>query len=80
LSDHAVRRSAALATSNIVLTLRYECGQIGWQVFGSTGNVDGFSTVCGLPVICVIRLGSLSTPGIPWPASSRFGSRSSGES
>ncbi len=26
LSDHAVRRPASWATSNIVLTFRYECG------------------------------------------------------
>ena len=80
LSDHAVRSPARLATSNIVLTFRYEWGQIGWQDFGSTGNVAGFSSVCGLPVICMILLGSLCRPGMPWPASSRVSSMSSGES
>jgi hypothetical protein len=71
---------AALATSKIVFTFRYECGQIGLQVFGSTGNVDGTSTVFGSPVIFIIKLGSFSSPGIPWPASSRVTSMSSGES
>src|SRR5689334_3098171 len=80
LSDHAVRSPALLATSKIVLTFKYEWGQIGWQDFGSTGKVAGFSTVCGLPVICMILLGSVCRPGMPCPASSLVESGSSGES
>src|SRR5580704_16200656 len=57
LSDHAVSIPASFATLKIVLTCRYECGQIGWQVAGSTGKVDGTSTVCGLPVMSLIRAG-----------------------
>ena len=64
----------------IVLTCRYECGQIGWQVVGSTGNVDAFSSVCGLPVMSMISAGFWSIPGMFWPASSRLAFRSSGES